>query len=341
MAYLLWKNDRAYIYHKGKCREALGVIGSRDAEVELNKWKVDNGAGDEPISDMSIAVVWNNYLRWMVQEGYSETTIKHLKNCLPQFLKHVTTLQDLTSSKIKWWDGHLSEKIVSFKNTPSRPLSTESRAQQLRCLRAFCGWLVKQNYIYTNPFKIKIPPQRKDAGRALSGAEVHSLFEAWPMRHKTSQLSKLFFQFMFYGGTRVSEILGYNEDCVGAKYENIDRQKWIIKLDRTKGGTAREVALPEWLIKSIPDGVGPIFFGRIGYTALWDHLREAAKIAGIQGRVRIYDARVSAATEFARKNRHPKSMMDQFGWKSEKMALHYTKVATEERVAHVQNMTYL
>jgi hypothetical protein len=49
---------------------------------------------------------------------------------------------------------------------------------------------------------------------------------------------------------------------------------------------------------------------------------------------------VTAATEWARKNRDPKASMDQFGWKTARMAMHYQKVATEERVEQAQNITY-
>ncbi len=350
MAYLLWKNERAYIYAKddkgkARCMEALGFIGAREAEARLNTWRADNASGPN-FSDRSMESVWKQYQIHLVASDYADTTIRCTETCVYPFVRTMEKLRDLTPSRIQSWD-YILQKWTYRKGTQGtlRPLTTESRAHKLRAISAFCGWLEESKLVKDSPFEVKIPEQRKDAGRALQGKQVLSLFKHWQTGsyNRTDDyaaLSKLFFQIVFFGGTRLSETLGYDPEHTGATYENIDRENCILKLDKTKAGVAREVALPREIMESIPKGTGPIFYGKISERTLREHLATACKAAGIDGRFRIHDGRVSCATEWARKNRDPKSSMDQFGWKTEKMAMHYNKVATHERVAQAQNITY-
>lgn len=350
MAYILWKDGRAYIYDrvdkKPKCMKPLGVIGPREAEDERVKWLADNGKGSASPTDRSMESLREERLRDMVNEDYSEKTIKCFHDCVEPFLETMTRLRELTTMRIEAWDKVL--RAWTYKrgaNGEPRLLTTETRAHRLRAISSFCAWLVGKKYLKRTPFEVKIPAQRKDAGRALRGSDVLKIFDNWPRgrnseKQACANLSKLFFQIVFFGGTRLTETLGESDAAPGATYENIDRDHCILKLEKTKGGESREIAMPKSVIDTIPQGRGPIFFGRISDRTLRHYLKMACRINGIGGRFRIHDGRVTAASEWARKNRDPKASMDQFGWKTERMAMHYQKVATEERVAQAQNITY-
>lgn len=348
MAYLFWKNDHAYIYHKGKCRKALGVVGARDADQELSIWKADHGLDDDHPEDRSMEVVWQDYLNYLVANDYSPKTIRSAETSVGPFVRTLKKLSNLTPEACDAWDKVLQAWV--FKkgaNGKERILSTETRAHRLRAISAFCGWLTEEKkYFKHSPFEVKIPEQRKDAGRALQGNQVHALFDHWPTGRNSvekrglANLAKLFFQMKFYGGFRISELLGYDDANQGAIYEHLDRVRCFLTLGKTKAGEPREIALPKPIIDKIPKGTGPIFYGLISERTLRHYLMMALRSANITGRFRPHDARVTAATEWARVNQDTKSSMDQFGWTTEKMALHYQKVATKRRVQQAQNITY-
>lgn len=350
MAYLYWKAERAYIYAriggKPKLQKALGVMGRREADDELGKWVADNGKDGVATTDRSMESLRNDRLSDMVAENYSPKTIKCFHDCVEPFLKTMTRLKELTPARIDAWDQVLRKWTYKrTENGESYPLKTETRAHRLRAISGFCAWLVEKEYLKKTPFQVKVPPQRKDAGRALMGRDVLKLLDNWPKGRNAEKavfanLAKLFFQIVFFGGTRLGETLGESDNAPGVTFENVDRKNCIIKLPKTKGQEVREVAMPKEIIDQIPAGVGPIFFGRISERTLRHYLKIACRDNGIVGRFRVHDGRVTSATEWARKNRDPKASMDQFGWKTEKMAMHYQKVATEERVAQAQNITY-
>lgn len=350
MAYILWKGDRAYIYDrvdgKPKCQKALGIIGAREAETERSLWLADNGKGGTSPTDRSMEGLRGEFQRHMVAENYSPKTIKCFHDCVEPFLQTMTRLRELTTARIEAWDQVLRKWTYKRgAKGEARALATETRAHRLRAISGFCGWLEEKKYLKSTPFEVKIPAPRKDAGRALQGREVLNMLANWPTgrnaeKQAFADLSKLFFQIVFFGGSRLTETLGESDDAPGVTFENVDRDHCIVKLLKTKGGESREVAMPKEVIDAIPHGSGPVFFGRISERTLRHYLKKACRLNGISGRFRIHDCRVTSASEWARKNRDPKASMDQFGWKSEKMAMHYQKVATEERVAQAQNITF-
>ena len=350
MAWVYWKENRAYLYEriggKTKCVKALGVITPGEAKTERITWMADHGKGDFAVLDMSMEVVWEKYMEYLVVEEYSPKTIKCAEECVYPFVRTMSKLSELIKDRIKAWDVVLQGWTFKRKGVPVR-LSKETRAHRLRAISAFCRWATDvQGYFEESPFKVAIPEQRKDAGRALQGNEALSVLENWPNkpnRRTTPELlalSKLFFQIVFFGGTRVEELLGKSDESPGGTFGNLDRDNLILKLAKTKAGESREIALPKPIMDLIPQGVGPMFYGKISYTCLSNHLKKACQAAGVTGRFRVHDGRVTCASEWSRKNGRPKAAMNQFGWKTEKMALHYDKVATKERVAMAQNITY-
>lgn len=325
----------------------LGKISHKQAKTELRNYETAKEEDQHQEGDLGrwMADVYQEYLRYLRGENYSQNTIRAVGQDVGPFIKTLGRVKDMTAAAVKKWKEHLQ----SFEYVEGKRYAVDTVAHRLRQIKAFCSWMVDEGIIKKSPFQVSIPEGREDAGRALQGSEVHALFKHWPAERSSGgrdgkqALSKLFFHIVFYGGTRLTEVLGDEEkedQFPGAQYENLDRKLWILRLAKTKAGKSREVALPEFVVNMIPKGSGPIFRGQISAWTLRTHLAKAAKEAGIIGRFRIHDGRVTAATEWARKNRDPKSAMDQFGWKTAKMAIHYNKVATEERVAQAQKMTY-
>lgn len=328
--------------------EPLGKISLREAKSIRRNFEKAKEEGRTIEGELGVLTteVYDRYIAFLERNNYSPKTIRSIKQGVFPFVNSVHRVKELSPDAVKAWKVHLE----SHEYKKGKRYALDTIAHRLRHIKAFCSWMVNEEKIISrSPFEVTIPEGRKDAGRALQGNQVHALFEHWPAERSSGgnagkqSLSKLFFQIVYFGGTRLTETLGDEnmpEIYPGAQYENVDRTRSIVKLEKTKGGDSREVALPRFLIKIIPKGEGPIFRGQISERTLRDHLAQAAGAAGITGRLRIHDGRVSSATEWARKNRDPRGAMDQFGWKTEKMAMHYTKVATEERISQAQRITY-
>lgn len=325
----------------------LGKISEREAERQKLDYLDRKDKGESVTRELGAEceAVLQGYINHFDSEGYSPKTKKTAVPVITAFLKPFRRVGEATPEKVKEY----RDALYAFRREDGKGYAIDTIATRLRTLSAFCTWLQKERHVEKSPFQVSIPEGRKDAGRALEGFQVLKLFKCWPKtriynnRRTKHELSKLFYQIVFHGGCRLTELLGdenHVEHFPGLQHEDVIYDRLVIKLAKTKGGERREVALPKEVIRLIPRGVGPVFRGKIAARALAEHLMEALKAAGILGEFRTHDGRVSAATEWMRKHPDTRAAMDQFGWKSEKMAVHYNKVATERRVALAQNMTY-
>lgn len=347
MAYWREIAGRKYIYatvgdRRNVCVKSLGVMGNTEANQEVSRWETyhPGGAGLN-LSKLETQVCFEQYLTFMENNGYSPRTIRNAKDHVTPFVATVPKIKNINESSLKAWNQRLI--AWTYKRGAhgiERKLSSEGRAHKLRCTRSFVGWLVKEKFIDRSPWCIQIPAQRRDAGRALTDSEVMLVLEHWPVT-RVSALSKLFYEIMLHAGTRVAEVFGSVEfEEEGLLHENVKRDECLIVLEDTKNGEKRHVAIPREIIEKIPQGTGPVFFGRIGNKTLQDHLKSACKAAGITGRVRVYDGRVTSATKWASQFPDNRMRMDQFGWSDPKMAAHYTKVSSSARAKAAQAITY-
>lgn len=348
MAWVVTRTSGKYLIDRNpNYSEPLGMISDKAAEKIRKRFEVDKENRSENTNSAKLmSLAWQRFIEHLQRQDYSPRTIDTHRAMVYPFVSTLQRVNELSEEVIQKWHNTL----LAHRKKNGEPLKPETIGTNLKYIQSFCTWLVEEEKIFKiSPFKLSIPEGRKDAGRALRPSEVVKLLSFWPTSSRVKdskplyELSKLFFDLKFHGGFRLTELLGDEEHpdrYPGAAHENLDRQLCILKLSRTKNKEGREVALPREIIAKIPHGVGPMFRGKISKYTLRNHLIKAMKAADITGRLRIHDARVTSATHWARKNRDVRSSMDQFGWKTEKMAVHYNKVATDERVAQAQKMKY-
>lgn len=325
----------------------LGKVSPKTAKKALRDYeteKDESGVADGELG-REMSAVYAQYIVHLEREEYSPRTIVQMKFDILPLIQTINRVKQLTPNVIK----EFRDALYAHRQKNGKPYSIDTIAHRLRAIRAFCSWMKDEGILSPSPFEVKIPEGRKDAGRALKWSEVTTLFEKWPKvriynnRRSKHDISKLFFMIVFTGGTRLTEILGDTDDPInypGLQHEAVDRERFTLNLAKTKAGRPREVALSKEVIKAIPEGTGPVFRGKIEENALREHLAEALVAAGIKGKLRIHDGRVTSATEWMRTNPDTRMAMDQFGWKSEKMPVHYNKVATERRMEQAQKMTF-
>ena len=358
MAYWREKNGRKYMYDQNNAYvKALGYIDDKKADRECLDWEIDHGKRPAHGSHQrSMQAIYEEYLTHCRTERFTPKSMRTIRQCIEPFLETVPTLSDLTKQRIKAWSDKL--KTATYRKGPKGPerrYAIDTIAVRLRTIQSFCSWMADPDVhadkpiLEESPFRIKVPAQRKDAGRALEPKEVVGLFANWygpnDLGNPDCELAKLFFEIVYYGGTRITEVLGdeeFPEDYPGLHGEHVSVEGGTVRLLATKDGDSREVALPEWLLKKIPTTPGPVFRGKITDNQVHGYRKKATDRAGIKGRLRDYDGRVTSATHWAEVNPSPvpKDMQDQFGWKSPAMPMHYQKVSKARRVKKAQNMVY-
>lgn len=343
MASLVLRGSNWYIYDRIKKDGAfenitpicLGAIDKNQATIELSKYRIGKGDGKKHgDNDMPMIAVYNAYLEVLRDstDPYSPHTINDVMREIPPFIAMISTVGDLTEEKMRAYDKRL--RMYRWKRTANgleRKLAIDTIAHRLRTISAFIGWMKDANYIRERPYSFDIPKGRKDAGRDL-GEVVMKQFVSG-LSGEVQIVSCL----LFWCGFRIGEILPRRGLGTSLQHEWINRRDSLIRLPDTKNDEPREVPIPISIMETIPKGKsGPVF--SITQWAVRSAWRRRIKAMGLQGRLRLHDARVTSASEYARKFKDVRGLMDLYGWKTAAMAMHYVKKSKLELRQEVQSM---
>lgn len=183
---------------------------------------------------------------------------------------------------------------------------------RLREMRAFCNWCVKEGYLQESPFKGVEVPQGKEVGRKLEIAELRALLE------NADPSFKPYLMFLVHTGARRTETLK-------TKWSDLDLKAgtWTIPGENSKSKKTRYVpldpALTE-LLTALPKPSSHVFEG---WTTNTPHfrLRQAARRAGILGRLRLHDLRHTFASHW---QGDPRILADVVGWSGLGMLRRYS-----------------
>jgi integrase/recombinase XerD len=160
--------------------------------------------------------VWEGvegFLRQLAAEkGFSSNTISAYKNDLNQFITFLTEERGLTSWQ-ELSDEHLKAYTLFLRE---RAYATSTVARKTAAIRSFCGYLVEQQILRSDPSEqISSPRVAKSIPKAMTREEVASLFEQ-PVQSQTAEgLRDLAMLQLLYGtGMRVSELVSLDVDDV-------------------------------------------------------------------------------------------------------------------------------
>jgi integrase/recombinase XerD len=138
-----------------------------------------------------------------LERNLSENTILSYKNDINSFLTYVNELKVNDLSKIT------SQHVVNFfKLLKDLGLSGTSSARYFSSLKGFFSYLIKNDYLKTNPIdKITAPKLSKKLPGVLNITEIEAILSKPDVKDKLGLRDKAILELFYACGTRVSELL--------------------------------------------------------------------------------------------------------------------------------------
>ena len=179
----------------------------------------------------------------------------------------------------------LKDFVLSLRN---KNIKNTSINTYMRGIKNYCSWGIYNGSIEPFDYKIKLPRPDPDQILPLSTSEVDDILKYIHERCTNSQNKELFFRLLLDCGMRSHEALLLSR-------QDIDIEKGIIKINKSKYNKSRMIPLPDRVRSLIPDQEGYFFsFGESGKHDFFVRLR---KNTGIQ-RVRAHLLRHTFATSY-------------------------------------------
>jgi integrase/recombinase XerD len=138
-----------------------------------------------------------------LERNLSENTILSYKNDINSFLTYVNEIKVNDLSKIT------SQHVVNFfKLLKDLGLSGTSSARYFSSLKGFFSYLIKNDYLKTNPIdKITAPKLSKKLPGVLNINEIEAILSKPDVKDKLGLRDKAILELFYACGTRVSELL--------------------------------------------------------------------------------------------------------------------------------------
>jgi integrase len=274
-----------YIEFDRSSRRSTGcMVGQDDAEAHriFSAAKKEYLAGKlAHLTGQPARVLLSDFFQEYLEHGArmnkSRATLRMDRISLEKFIHYAgarVRLTDITMKMVEQWRDSLDMKPVS-KNT------------YFRHLKAALSKAVDWDYIKSNPC-LKIKKVREDElpPRCLTAEETTRLLTA-----EDDPRFRLLWEFILATGARRSEV-------VQITVEDIDRERGLILIKKTKGRKARHLLItPEVadILERLPVQVGRLFPWRV--DTLSHHFQRAARRAGIKAR--LHDLRHTYGTNTA------------------------------------------
>ena len=154
-----------------------------------------------------------DYLRYLkYQKHYSEHTVDGYELDIVEFIyflkRENIDVLDVTYDNVRFFLMELDKK----KNKAS------SVSRKLSSLRGFYKYLVRNDFISTNPFAlVKSPKKEKKLPRFFYYNELELLFEVPDLNTPLGQRDRLILEILYASGVRVSELVGIKVKDIGDK----------------------------------------------------------------------------------------------------------------------------
>ncbi len=276
-----------------------------------------------------------DYLHYLeVERGASAYTVRNYGREIGEFAeflagKGVTSWASVTPRLLDEWLGQIARSGIA-------PASVSRRMYEVR---AFFRFLVKREYLETNPVEgVRGPRLDRRLPRYLSVDEVVALMRAVNGSDPFSLRDRAILEVLYGSGIRLGEL-------VALDVEDIDLERREVWVREGKGGSERvalfgraaEAALRSYLRTGRPALVSPkhetraLFLNRYGRrlsrVSVTNIVRDAAKRAGIRKTVTPHMLRHSFATHLMEGGADIRVVQELLGHKSPQTTQIYTHVS--------------
>jgi integrase/recombinase XerD len=262
---------------------------------------------------MQLADAVRRYLNASLAEGKSVLTIRNARTAFKELIAHLANLgieriEDLTHDALMAHREELAWRMTA-KGTP---LTARSQIERLGHLRAFCRYLVREDWLLADP-SARLPNPKKP--RALPRAileekEVSRILQQPDLRTARGYRDRVILEVLYSAALR-------REEVANLKTQNVDTATGYAHVREGKGGKDRVVPIGRnvcALIETYLAGVRGdwpnaqatdyLFLNRWGKrmdpNAVWAVVRKYAKQAGIKKPVSTHTFRHSCATHMLR-----------------------------------------
>ena len=299
---------------------------------------------------VSLSETIAQYLRAMELSGRSPCTIRNARGALRELAGfmlglHVCDIAQMGPEPLLRYREWLARRLT-VKGTPLR---AASQCEYLGCLRAFCRWMVEQDWLAADPMRrIPQPRRHRHLPRAILEPEEVALLCALPDMHTpVGCRDRVVLEILYSSALRRAEM-------ANLRLADLDTPRGYLLVRHGKGDKDRVVpvggricglidhyiaqARPSWpragesthlLLNRFGDGMHPI--------GIWHIVHKYARRSGIDKPISTHTLRHSCATHMARAGAPIRHLQELLGHASIETTQIYTHLTiTDLKEAHLR-----
>ena len=274
---------------------------------------------------MQLTDAVRRYLNTQLAEGKSRSTAKNAKAALKHLCAFLESMQVTTVAELDHDTLMAYREEVAWHVTPKgTPLSARSQSECLGHLRAFCRFIVREDWLMADPsLRIPNPKKPRPLPRAiLEQKEVQAIMAQPDMRTARGQRDRVILEVLYSTAMR-------REEVSNLKMADVETATGYVHVRQGKGGKDRVVPLGKSvcaLIDTYVAGVRDVWpnaeatdylflnrwGNRMGPDSVWAVVHKCVQWAGIKKPVSTHTFRHSCATHMLRNGapiRHLQEML--------------------------------
>lgn len=288
------------------------------------------------------------YLNAMMAADRSPHTMRGAKSALKELIAFLHT-EDVTNVEQVNHDVLLRyRETLSWRLTgKGTPLSARSQSELLGHLRAFCRWMVAQDWLVADPSK-RIPNPRKPQQlpkAILDEAEVQRILAQPDLHTPSGYRDRVILEVLYSSAIRRAEVAHIQLDDVDTEHGFVIVREGKNRKDRAVPIGAGVCALLETYIAGVRvDWRGAerdrhLFLNRFGHgmgpMAVWHVVRKYSRAANIDRSVSTHTFRHSCATHMLRAGAPIRHLQEMLGHASIETTQVYTRLTiTDLKAVH-------
>lgn len=292
---------------------------------------------------MELSDATRQYLNAIAAQGHSRYTVRGAKSALKElvsFLKaiEVTRIEQLDHDALMQYREELAWRLTRF-NTP---LSPRSQSELLGHLRAFCRWMVAQDWLVADPSK-KIPNPKKPQQlpkAILEPREIEKILAQPDMTTASGYRDRVILEVLYATAMR-------REEAANLKLEDIDSESGYAVIRQGKGRKDRVVPIGASVCELIDtylagvraDWIGSendahLFLNRFGFrmdpNSIYHVVLKHALTAKLKKPVSTHTFRHSCATHMLKNGAPIRHIQELLGHASLETTQVYTRITIND-----------
>jgi integrase/recombinase XerD len=288
------------------------------------------------------------YLNAMTATGRSPHTVRGAKSALKELVAFLDTadvghVEQINHDVLLRYREALSWRLT-HKGTP---LSPRSQSELLGHLRAFCRWMVAQDWLVADPSK-RIPNPRKPQQlpkAILDEAEVQTILAQPDLHTAAGYRDRVILEVLYSSAIRRAELAHIQLDDVDTGHGFLIVREGKNRKDRAVPIGANVCALLDSYIAGVradwpgADRDRHLFLNRFGQgmgpNAVWQVVRKYSRAANIDRAVSTHTFRHSCATHMLRAGAPIRHLQEMLGHASVETTQVYTRLTiTDLKAVH-------